>query len=303
MDFWLARQPGAFVVYRDSSGQTAAFAATLVLNEASANDRTADPATRVAWEYLERRVPLRPGEKAIHFRFWMSREGYQSVSGLQSLIFGRAAQIYLTTPGLAFSFFPSASPEFWEPMFAHVDLPRLPEAHFTIGNRSYGVFSHDWRVTPPFAWLELLGEREIASEAQSAPPPATATAVVLSEPDFAEAVRGAMRDLARPVALRNNPLLRSRLVIERAGPNTKVADRVSTLQVILREAVEVLQRSPRDSKIYRALYHTYVQPAPTQEQAAELLDVPFSTYRRHLANAIARVVDVLWKREIGELDT
>jgi hypothetical protein len=88
----------------------------------------------------------------------MARDSDQSVSGLQSLIFGRAAQHYLTTPGLAFSFFPTAALEFWAPMFAHVDLPRLPEADFTVGEWRHGVFSHDWRVMPPFAWLELLGQ-------------------------------------------------------------------------------------------------------------------------------------------------
>jgi len=49
------------------------------------------------------------------------------------------------------------------------------------------------------------------------------------------------------------------------------------------------------------LYHTCLHPAPTQEQAAELLDLPFSTYRRHLKTAIERVNDVLWQREIGGL--
>jgi hypothetical protein len=301
LDYWLEHQPEAFVVYRDRHGQTTAFVAVLDLTDADSSARSEDPATRAAAELLDRRAPLRPGEKAIHFRFWMARDSYQDVSGLQSLIFGRAAQQYLTTPGLAFSFFPTAQPAFWEPMFSHVDLPRLPDADFTVGGHSYGVFSHDWRTTPPFAWLELLGEREIATEERSAPTSPATTAIVLSEPDFAEAVRAALRDLSRPVALRDNPLLRSRLVIERSGGKARPADRVSTLQQLLREAIDSLEQSPRDAKLRRALHHTYVDPAPTQEQAAEILDVPFSTYRRHLAGAVARVVDYLWKQEIGEL--
>jgi hypothetical protein len=303
LDFWLERQPEAFVLYRDPSGQPAAFVAPLALNEASESDRSRDPATRIAWEYLDRRAPLRPGEKASHLRFWMARDTYQSVSGLQSLIFGRAAQHYLTTPGLAFSFFPAAEPEFWTPMFAHVDLPRLPDVDFTIAGRCYGVFSHDWRALPPFGWLELLGERELASEAQSEPPPPATSAVVLSQPDFAEAVRDALRDIGRLVALSRSPLLRSRLVIERGGANTKLADRVSVLQALVRDAVDQLRSSPRDAKLYRALFHTYVEAAPTQERAAEILDVPLSTYRRHLTAAINRVVEFLWKREIGELES
>jgi hypothetical protein len=287
-------------VYRDSSGQPAAFVATLAVDEVPAVERSADPAIRSATRYLEQRAPLRSGEKALYFRFWMARDTYQGVSGLQSLIFGRAAQLYLTTPGLAFSFFSAALPKFWAPMFAHVDLPLIAEAGYTIDGRRFGVFGHDWRATPPFAWLELLGEREIVSDAQTLAPDDAGMAIVLSEPDFADAVRDAIRDLYRPVALRQNPLLRSRLVIERSGAATKPADRVDALTAVVREAIDILARSPRDAKLYRALNQTYLEPAPTQERAAEILDLPFSTYRRHLASALARVVDVLWKREIGE---
>jgi len=41
------------------------------------------------------------------------------------------------------------------------------------------------------------------------------------------------------------------------------------------------------------------QPAATQELAAELLDLPFSTYRRHLKEGIENLVDTLWSRELG----
>ena len=37
-----------------------------------------------------------------------------------------------------------------------------------------------------------------------------------------------------------------------------------------------------------------------QEAAAELIDVPFSTYRRHLHTAIERVTATLWRKELGE---
>jgi hypothetical protein len=70
---------------------------------------------------------------------------------------------------------------------------------------------------------------------------------------------------------------------------------------LIKQATESLQATPREAKFYRALYHTYFQPAPTQEQAAELLDLPFSTYRRHLKSGIDRVVEVLWQKEIHEL--
>jgi hypothetical protein len=52
---------------------------------------------------------------------------------------------------------------------------------------------------------------------------------------------------------------------------------------------------------HRVLDRTFVRPAPTQEAAAEVLGLPFSTYRRHLAAAVDDLVDLLWAVEIGEV--
>ena len=66
-----------------------------------------------------------------------------------------------------------------------------------------------------------------------------------------------------------------------------------------RRTIEALNAAPKDVKFYRAIYHTYVQPAPTQELAAEILDVPFSSYRRHLKSGIEQITAMLWHREVG----
>lgn len=67
---------------------------------------------------------------------------------------------------------------------------------------------------------------------------------------------------------------------------------------LLREAAEVLRADPRGEKLYRALDRTYLRPAETQERAAEVLGLPFSTYRRHLTRGVERVVTWLWEREL-----
>lgn len=298
--FWFARQPGAVTIFRDPEGRPAGFITAIALHEATTDDLAHDPVAADCWRYLAARAPLRPGERATLFRFWMARDGYQAVSAMQSLIFGNVAQHYLTTPGLAFSFFPIADPEFWAPLFAHIDLARVPALDFAAGGRHYGVFTHDWRVVPPLAWLALLAEREIDDSPQpAAPPPAAAPLVVLSEPAFADAVHDALRGFVRPDGLRGNPLLQSRLVVERTGGAGGEAERIVALQALLRETVEALRAAPRDLKLYRALHHTYLHPAPTQERAAELLDLPFSTFRRHLKTGVKRVAEILWRQDIG----
>jgi hypothetical protein len=297
---WLARQPDEVLVYRDSEGQPAGFLAMVALEQASTQDLNVDPAASNAWDYLQRHAPLRSGERATLFRFWMANDTYQAVSALQSLIFLNMVRHYLTTPGLAFTFLPCVQPEFWAPVFAYAELARIPQADFEVGGRCYGVYGHDWRVMPPMAWLALLAEREIAAESHAArPPQVTEPLLVLSQPDFAQAVREALRHFGQPDLLRQNPLLRSRLVIERANSQAGANERVATLQTLIKEATESLQSAPRQVKFHRALYHTYFQPAATQEQVAELLDLPFSTYRRHLQTGIARVSEILWQHEVG----
>ncbi len=301
---WCARQGEGFLVFRDPGQQPIGFMALLALERTTAADRQADPAARVTWTYLQTRAALRAGERATLFRFWMAAETYQAVSPVQSLVFIQAVNHYLTTPGLAYTFFPCAEAEFWAPVLAYADLARLPEADFEVGGRCYGVYGHDWRITPPAAWLTLLGEREVGEAVAVASTPRLAEqVVVLSQSDFAAAVRDALRDFVRPDLLRSNPLVRSRLVldvVQRTGASA--GDRVGVLQALIAEAAAALQASPRDAKLYRALHHTYFQPAATQEQAAEILDLPFSTYRRHLTAGIAQVTEVLWSREVGERD-
>ena len=47
------------------------------------------------------------------------------------------------------------------------------------------------------------------------------------------------------------------------------------------------------------LNRTFVRASPTQDAAAEVLGLPFSTYRRYLAKAIDEVTEALWAVEIG----
>ncbi len=297
---WFELQPGGLVVFRDPGGEPAGFLMMLALQAAAPEDIEADPATRAGWRYVQERTPLRQGELATHFRFWMARDTYQGVSATQSIILVNIVRHYLTTRGLVYSFFPTADPDFWAPLCAYSEIDRIPEADFEVGGRRYGTYGHDWRALPPIAWLSLLADKEIAATPQAAPPSKQAASlVVLSEPEFFVAVRDSLRDYTRPGVLRSNPLLHARLVTERAGTNSDMTERVTALQTLLKKAAKQLQDSAKDAKLYRVLYHTYLQPAATQEQAAEVLDLPFSTYRRHLKSSIERVCEILWQWELA----
>ncbi|MEP7198695.1 MAG: ATP-binding protein, partial [Chloroflexota bacterium] len=295
---WFETQSRGVTVIRDVEHKPAGFMAHVNLQQVLNDDLAAYGAAQSAWRYLQRHAPLRSGESALLFRYWMARDAYQSVSPVQSLVFVNAVRQYLTTPGLAFTFFPCADPDFWAAVFAYGDLMRIPEADFEVGGRRYGMYGHDWRKVPTMAWLDLLAKRELDSEMQTTQPTAEPL-IVLSEAAFTEAVQDALRDFTRPDALHANPLTRSRPIVEQVGANATAAKRTTALQNLLRSAAESLQRAPREAKLYRAVQQTYFDPAPTQEQAAERLDLPFSTYRRHLKSGVTRIVEMLWMKEIG----
>jgi hypothetical protein len=296
---WFERQPNSVTVLRDTGQKSVAFLMQLNLAEASPDDIARDPATTNAWKYLQTHSPLRTSEGCLLLRFWMEKESHQKFSMAQGVIGLNVVRQYLTTPNLAYTFFTCAEPDFWSMLFAYADFERLLSADFMQGEHSYGVYGHNWRAVGALAWLGLLAERENALLPQVAAPPKTLESImVLSEPEFAEAVQEALKNLLKLDALRNSPLVRSRLVVERSSANPKNGEVVLVLQSLLKEAAEILQESPRENKLYRVIYHTYLHPATTQEQASELLDLPFSTFRRHLKNGVTRIAEIMWQWEL-----
>src|SRR5690606_15931234 len=121
-------QPHNVLVFRGLAGEPVGFTILVRLDQATPDEISHDPGTLAAQQYLNGTGPLRPGEAATVFRFWMASAGYQDVSAVQSLVFINAVRHYLSTPGLAATFFPVAQPEFWAAMFAYADLTRIPNA-------------------------------------------------------------------------------------------------------------------------------------------------------------------------------
>jgi hypothetical protein len=201
------------------------------------------------------------------------------------------------SPGKPYSY---ADPGFWAATSAYADFNRVPAADFTVGGRSYGVYAHDWRAVPPLAWLSLLAARETADEPLAVAATATAAPLrVLDAGEFARAVRAALHDIGRPDRLAGSALLRSRLLTAHLDPHAGPIERGQAVQKLVQDAAAQLAASPRDRRAYRALHHTYLQPAGSQQRAAELLDLPMSTFRRHLAAGIERLTELLWRQELA----
>ncbi|QXD15650.1 AAA family ATPase [Rhodocaloribacter litoris] len=295
--YWLQHQPQAFVIFRGADALPVGFTANLLLDTVTPRDEQADPALQAIRAYMRRYGPLRPGERIQIARFWMGREVYQAPL-THNMITLNTVVTWLTTPNLAWTFCCMADPAAWEGVFTYINFCRVAEADFEVGGRRYGGFAHDWRVEPLPVWNEVMEERALSLSADWRPEPvgqpASPPLLVLSQPEFAEAVRRALRDFARPDRLSANPLMRSRLLRDRYGPQADTED----LQELIEEAAKMMQGHPKDDKLYQALRRTYLRPAPSQEKAAELLDLPFSTYRYHLRKGIERVTEWLWRQEL-----
>jgi hypothetical protein len=122
---------------------------------------------------------------------------------------------------------------------------------------------------------------------------------VLSKEVFSGAVKDALRNFVYSTRLAGNPLLRSRLVLEDQGFTLGEGERIKRLAEVILQVIKQLKTGSRTERYYQALDLTYLHPVATQEEAAESLDLPFSTYRRYLKSGIDLVTELLWQREIG----
>jgi hypothetical protein len=290
---WFDRQPRAFHVTRGDDGAVTGVLALLDLTAAAAADVAADPGASAAWQHAHDQAPPRPGEQITQTRFVIDAEAYQGPSPTLNATPILTMQRYLQTPHLAWDFLTLFEPEAWDDYFALVGLPRAQDADFTIGGRRYGLFCHDFRRVPVNAWLEAMTERALTQD-PTPPEVHEAQPLVLSHEEFTGAVRRALRDLQRPDLLARNPLVRTRLVRDHAGDDADA----SALSALVHAAIDSLRAHPRDDKLLRAVTQTYVRPSATQEAAASMLGLPFSTYRRHLTGGFDRVVAWLWDREV-----
>ena len=295
-DYWLERSPESCIVFRTKSQELLGIGCMLTLGEFRDEDVEFDPAIQAAWRFVEANGPLRPGEVMMLTRFGMDIHGRQDNGQIANMLALAFTTYILTQPNLAWSFLVTPIPEFWHATWVYLNQFRSPEADYEVDGIHFAVYTHDWRAETALEWLETMGHRETDTELrleslESARP---APIVVLSESAFRDAVRQALRDFTRPGSLRKNPLMRSRLI---AG-DTHEHDDSGELQALIQQAAETLRGNPREERFYRAIHRTYFEPAPSQEAAAEALDLPFSTYRYHLGKGIERITECLWEREL-----
>src|SRR5690242_1486009 len=140
---------------------------------------------------------------------------------------------------------------------------------------------------------------DMAGQHRSAPASSESAhpALPLSEGEFAEAVRAALRHYLRTDLLRDSPLLGSHLVAEALRAAEAPAAPVQVLRDLLREHCERIGDAPKLAALRRVLELTWLTPMRSQQVVAESLHLSWSTYRRRLADAVQLLVAQLWEAE------
>ena len=296
--FWLDRQPEAFRVYRRSStGEVVAFDALLRLIGPDPDSSRADPVVAAMWEHCDRNGTLRPGECVSLARFRVYQQPEPRLSAVTDYMQLRIVAEWLRPRGQAWTFVAEPDDSVWRPQLERVEHPMVVPP-VMAGGTARALFAHDWRRAPvgPFldrqsAWAMAGADPRDHGEPADYP--------VLSRPEFDSAIRAALKSL-RSDDLERNVLVRSRL----SGPAadcTPAADgsRADALREVLTAAIRALSADPKEAKLHRVLDETFLRGTPTQEAAAAMLHLPFSTYRRYLARGTEIISDRLWDAELG----
>ncbi len=278
---WFADQPDGASVVRTDEGVVGYLYRIICPTGSTMEER--DPVVRAVLDYVERSAPIRPGERVDIGRFW---SGSRDQMDKYAVLAGSVTSIitWCTEP-LAWSFVGSTCPELGGPFFDYLGFRPLVEVEFD--SLRYAMYGIDWRRFPVGRWLDLMTERE--HYGGTGPPPDSALGPPpLSRAAFGDAVRSALQHLGRPDRLAANPLV-----------GTILGADATELRASIVGAVDRLAGDPKGDQLRAVLNRTYVRAAPTQEAAAEVLGLPFSTYRRHLAKAVDEVTELLWSMEIG----
>ncbi len=286
-EHWFDRQRDAFTVLRAPSGEPVVVSLHLSFAEIPRDARELDPALDEIHRFLEARGGLQAGQRVIVSRLLVGRD--PSSDG--RLRHNRPMMRWLTEPGVVFAFTALSDGERWADALAEVGHARA--GAFDAGGRAAPIFVGDFRARAPSEWALHALTRDLDGPAAAATA-ATAGDVGLDRPALGAALRQALEDFTRADQLQRNPLLRSRW-LHRAASGEPPSPQV--LRRLLREAVQSMTLHPRDARRARALEAAFLNPAPSREAAAERIDVPFSTFRRHLATGIERLEEILWSFE------
>lgn len=285
---WVEAQPDGLYRVRSDAG-VEAFGMQVYLPVAGTL-AVDDPVAAAVLAAVERHGPVRPGERININRFSGASDAYQR-DPMLLLVNGVSSILEWSHQPAAWTFAVTIDPDHYGPYFAYLGM--APMVSLNYFGMPLAGFGWDRRRFPVSSLFEMMALRELTGES-GPPPPEMMRPAPLSKDVFVTGVREALLELDRPDRLAHSPLLGTALLEVGASEPT------STLRGVLLATIAELDLERRGAEHRRVLERTYLRGAPSQEAAAEMLGLPFSTYRRHLSQAHERLSEVLWSVEIGE---
>ncbi len=284
---WAERVPGSLRLCADPAGL--ALGALLALPVEQVRRHAHD----VADSQLERLLSSLD-EGGVVVRAWTTCHGHQAASTSAALLLAQIVKWQLGASPLPSTYLVAARPCAFAAAFTAIGAERLSTGEPAGASSGPDVFRFDWRFVSPTACLSALADPSGASLG-----PASQTArAPFDRAEFALTVQNALRWYGNDDALASTRLLATSMVSTRCKGSTNIDARVAAMRALLLEAVASLASPPKRAKYKRAVERTYIVGTLTQEQAAEQLDLPLSTYRRHLKVGLGLMVDFLWRRNV-----
>lgn len=297
-EFWRHRFPDNVTVIRGIQGDARAYVLRLEMERLEAKDRDADPLTRRLWRFIQETVQPAADEHMIFNRFWVNYDyrAYGSPEKTQMMM--HITNTNLSTPDLRLTaqVFGTRTPS-WPQQARAIGLHLVDQQAIAIGEHTYHIFYNDWLRESPMRYYRLFADRCIAFEqSMRGVTPAAPVSAGLDRDAFRDAVLVALRQLQQPAALADNPLLASAAVASAAGRAADAQTRISAINDLVSTAVKALKQNS-SGRYQDVLRSAYIEPARNQKAAAAELDMPYSSYRRNLAEAREALVTELWRRE------
>jgi hypothetical protein len=292
VEFWLDRQPEAFYVHRRRGEERiVAFTGQLSIGHPSAEELSADPIVAAAWARSQSSMPLRTGERLNLVRFLVDPLFRLRPSDVTLLMQARVAVPLIREDHIAWSVIVCPDSDHYWPERIERTHPRDAGPPITVDGQAYSLFAVYCGSQDITAWSAERDDELLARQPRSAPV-GKDRYHTWHRPEFDQKVHQALRAWRRPDRFADSALRHSRMVAE-----TGCEDAVTGLRQAFTAALETLGRDPRQAKYHRVLVATFVNGAPTQEAAAARLNLPSSTYRRHLSRGLDELCTLLWKAE------
>ncbi|MES1943412.1 hypothetical protein PC39_04812 [Salinisphaera sp. PC39] len=298
LDFWGRRYPENVTVVRHTSGEPRGYYLRLDMEALDADDRDADPLTRCLWHAIETDFAPRPGDHMPFIRHWVSGDYAHSESPEKTQILMGINTYNMTVPNLRLTaqVYGTSDPN-WPAQARALGIDMLSGSDTVVGDKTWRIYYNDWLREPPARYYRLFADRCIQFErAMTGRTQAVQAYRSLSREEFEAAAVRAIKHWHNDARLESNPLAGSALVVR--GTAREREDGVRALRQAIEEAAcSLADAGPAGEHAYRVLAAAYLAPVGGQKAAATTLNMGYSTFRRHLADARHRLVDALWRRE------